>query len=227
MVALTEAGGTRDDAPAMTRHILIIGAGNVGAALGRAWLACGHDVRFGVSDPEHPKHASLPRERLQSAGDRNDAEIVVLAIPNAAARSALKALGDLSGAIVIDCTNPLGMGPEGLHLTLGFETSGGEEIAACAPGASLFKTLNQTGAENMANAAAFQPKSMMFVAGDDQARKPIVMDLVADLGFEPIDAGPLKAARLLEPLAMLWIDLATKRGQARDFAFARLAPRGA
>jgi hypothetical protein len=48
------------------------------------------------------------------------------------------------------------------------------------------------------------------------------MDLVADLGFEPIDAGPLRAARLLEPLAMLWIDLVTKRGHPRDIAFARL-----
>lgn len=208
----------------MTKRLLIIGAGNVGAALGTAWLACGHDVRFGVSDPGHPKHASLPRERLQSAGDRNGAEIVVLAVPYAAAQSALAALGDLSGVIVIDCTNPLGMGPGGLHLTLGFQTSGGEEIAACIPAASVFKTLNQTGAENMADAAAFQPKSMMLVAGDDNARKPVVMDLVADLGFEPVDAGPLSAARLLEPLAMLWIDLVTKRGHPRDFAFAKLRP---
>lgn len=206
----------------MTKPILIIGAGNVGTALGKAWLACGHDVRFGVSDPDHPKHAGLPRERLQSARDRRDAEIVVLATPYAAAKPALEALGDLSGAIVIDCTNPLGMGPEGLHLTLGFETSGGEEIAKCAPGASVFKTLNQTGAENMAHAAAFQPRSMMFVAGDDEARKPIVMELVADLGFESIDAGPLRAARLLEPLAMLWIDLVIKHGHPREMAFARL-----
>lgn len=206
----------------MSRHILIIGAGNVGSALGKAWLACGHDVRFGVSDPDHPKHADLPRERLQSASERRDAEIVVIATPYAAARSALEALGDLDGAIVIDCTNPLGIGPEGLHLTLGFEMSGGEEIAKCVPHASLFKTLNQTGAENMANAAAFQPKSMMFVAGDDEARKPIVMDLVADLGFQSIDAGPLRAARLLEPLAMLWIDLVIKRGHPRDMAFAQL-----
>jgi predicted dinucleotide-binding enzyme len=206
----------------MAKQILIIGAGSVGAALGKAWLACGHDVRFGVSEPDHPKHASLPRERLHSARERRDAEIVVLAVPYAAARSALEALGDLSGAIVIDCTNPLGMGPQGLHLTLGFDTSGGEEIATWAPAASVFKTLNQTGAENMANAAAFQPRSMMFVAGNDESRKPIVMELVADLGFEPIDAGPLRAARLLEPLAMLWIDLVTKHNHPRDFAFARL-----
>lgn len=206
----------------MTQNILIIGAGHVGAALGKAWLGRGHDVRFGVGDPDHPKHAGLPRERLQSARERAGAGIVVLAVPYPAVRSALERLGDLSGVIVIDCTNPLGMGPQGLHLTVGFDSSGGEQVAAMAPTACVFKTLNQTGAENMADAAMFQPKSMMFVAGDDEARKPIVMDLVADLGFEAIDAGPLSAARLLEPLAMLWIDQATKRGQPRGFAFARL-----
>jgi predicted dinucleotide-binding enzyme len=60
----------------------------------------------------------------------------------------------------------------------------------------------------------------MFVAGDDAANKPKVMALVGDLGFEVIDAGPLRNARLLEAHAMLWIDLALKRGQGRDWAFA-------
>jgi predicted dinucleotide-binding enzyme len=60
----------------------------------------------------------------------------------------------------------------------------------------------------------------MFVAGDDEGRKPAVMGLVRDLGFEAIDAGPLHNARLLEPLAMLWIDQALNRGRGRDFAFA-------
>ncbi len=60
----------------------------------------------------------------------------------------------------------------------------------------------------------------MFVGGDDAAGKPVVMNLVSDLGFQAIDAGPLSSARLLEPLAMLWIELALKRGHSRDFAFA-------
>jgi predicted dinucleotide-binding enzyme len=65
-------------------------------------------------------------------------------------------------------------------------------------------------------------KSVMFVAGDDVANKPKVINLVGDLGFEVIDAGPLRNARLLEAHAMLWIDLALVRGQGRDFAFALL-----
>jgi predicted dinucleotide-binding enzyme len=60
----------------------------------------------------------------------------------------------------------------------------------------------------------------MFVAGDDASRKPVVMELVSQLGFQAVDAGPLTAARLLEPLAMLWIELSIRRGLARDFAFA-------
>ena len=60
----------------------------------------------------------------------------------------------------------------------------------------------------------------MLVAGDDAGRKPGVMALVGKLGFEPVDAGPLKNARLLEPFAMVWIDQAMKRGRGRDFAFA-------
>ena len=72
----------------------------------------------------------------------------------------------------------------------------------------------------MAKAADYRVKPVMLVAGDDAGRKPKVMELVGKLGFEAVDAGPLKNARLLEPLAMLWIDQAMKRGRGRDFAFA-------
>src|SRR5215831_2612047 len=92
--------------------------------------------------------------------------------------------------------------------------------AGRAPGAFVFKTLNTTGAGNMAKAADYPVKPVMLVAGDDAGRKPGVMELVGKLGFEPVDAGPLKNARLLEPFAMVWIDQAMKRGRGRDFAFA-------
>jgi predicted dinucleotide-binding enzyme len=203
----------------MAHRITIIGAGQVGAALGRKWLGCGHDVHFGVPNPDDPKYADLPRERLQAANDRAGADIVVLAIPYAACVSTVEQLGDLDGVTLIDCTNPLGMGPGGLQLLVGHDTSGAEKIAKAARGASVFKTLNQTGAENIADAGAYHPSPVMFVAGDDDARKPIVLGLVGDLGFQAIDAGPLAAARLLEPYGMLWIELAMKRGRARDFVF--------
>src|SRR6266404_3819823 len=68
--------------------------------------------------------------------------IVVLATPWSAAQAAVKSLGSLAGKIVIDCTNPLGMGPDGLQLVLGFDTSAGEQVASWAPDAFVFKTLN-------------------------------------------------------------------------------------
>lgn len=205
----------------MTR-ILIIGAGNVGSALGTNWLANGHDVRFAVPDPGNTKYSHLPSKRLERLTTYGDAQVVVLAVPYAAAVNALKALGDLAGIAVIDCSNPLKMGADGLILTIGHDTSGAETIAQAVPTAAIFKALNQTGAENMANSSDFAHAPMMFVAGDDEARKPLVMQLVGDLGFEAIDAGPLSAARLLEPLALLWIDLAMKHGHGRDFAFAQM-----
>jgi hypothetical protein len=201
--------------------IAIIGAGNVGSALGRGWLGSGEDVVFGVPNPADPKYSSLPKERLCTPLEAaRNADIVVLATPWQATEAAVKSLGDLSDKIIIDCTNPLSMGPNGLQLALGHSTSGGEQVAAWAPAAAVFKTLNQIGAESMDKAALFPVRPIMFIAGDDQSRKSAVLSLIARLGFEPVDAGPLRIARLLEPYGMLWIDQALNRGRGQSFAFA-------
>ena len=208
--------------------IAIIGAGNVGSALGRAWLGGGEDVVFGIPNPADPKYRSLPEERLRTAPEAaRNAELIVLATPWPATEAAVKSLGDLSGKIVIDCTNPLRMGPDGLELVLGHTTSAGEQVASWARPAAVFKTLNQIGAENMDKAALFPVRPVMFVAGDDPSKKPIVMSLVAKLGFEPVDAGPLRIARLLEPYGMLWIDQALNRGRGQSFGFAITSRSGA
>ena len=201
--------------------IAIIGAGQVGRALGHGWRQTGHDVRFGVKDTSDPKYADLAPHVGTNREVAGHSEVIVLATPWSAARAAIAEAGDLHGKVVLDCTNPLAFSStEGLNLALGFETSGAEQVAGWAPGARVFKTLNQTGAENMASARAFDSPPVMFVAGDDEATKPLAMSLVSDLGFEAIYAGPLRIARLLEPYAMLWIDQAVVRGRGRDFAFA-------
>jgi predicted dinucleotide-binding enzyme len=203
-------------------RIAIIGAGSVGGTLGKAWLKRGYDVLWGIRNPADPKYASLPKDRVKPPAEAVDvADIVVIATPWSSTEAAVKSLGSsLANKIVIDCTNPLGIGPDGLQLVLGFETSAAEQIASWAPGAFVFKTLNTTGSDNMANAAMYPLKPLMLVAGDDADKMAVVMDLVRTLGFDPIDAGPLKNARLLEPFAMVWIDQAIKRGRGRDFAFA-------
>jgi 8-hydroxy-5-deazaflavin:NADPH oxidoreductase len=202
-------------------RIAIIGAGSVGGTLGQAWLKHGEEVVWGLRNAADPKYGALPKKRVKAPAEAvEESEIVVIATPWSATEAAVKSLGSLADKIVIDCTNPLGMGPDGLQLVLGFDTSAGEQVASWAPGAFVFKSLNTTGATNMGNAADYPVKPLMLVAGDNEAKKPVVMELVGKLGFESVDAGPLKNARLLEPFAMVWIDQAMKRGRGRDFAFA-------
>ena len=195
-------------------EIAIVGSGQVGTALAGALRRAGHEVAFGVRAPMagRPDQASVGE-----AASRADATI--LAVPFAAAADVIEAAGGFAGKILIDATNPLGVGEGGLGLTIGFATSGAEQIAAMAPRARVFKTFNQTGFENMADARAYSVRPVMFVAGDDAAGKAAVLALVADTGFDAVDAGGLRAARLLEPLAMLWIELARKRGLGGDFVF--------
>jgi len=195
-------------------HVAIVGSGSVGGALAQALERAGHQVTFGSRTPEPGK----PNESTV-ADAANGADATILAIPFGAAADVIAAAGGFAGKVLIDATNPLGMGEGGLSLTVGFESSGGEQIAALAPQARVFKTFNQTGFENLADARPYAARPVMFVAGDDEAAKPAVLGLVTDAGFEAVDAGGLRAARLLEPLAMLWIELARKRGLGPAFTF--------
>jgi len=195
-------------------RIAMIGAGKVGQAIAGALRRGGHDIVFGLRQPDA---GAVDQQRIADAVRTSDAS--VLAVPVGAVGEVVAASGGFVGRIVIDATNPLGIGADGLGLTMGFDTSGAERIAALAPQARVFKAFNQTGFENLADAPAYAAAPAMFVAGDDAAGKRMVMTLVADAGFAAVDAGDLRGARLLEPLAMLWIELARKRGLGPDFAF--------
>ena len=209
--------------------LAIIGAGNVGGTLGTAWAQkAGHEIFFGVRNPTSDKTQALVRTLggKARAGTPAEAaafgEFIVLTTPWPAAEAAIRSIGDLNGRIVLDATNPLAMGPDGLGLEIGHSISAGEKVQGWAKGAFVFKTLNTTGFGNMADPIFHGVKSVMFVAGDDAANKPKVIELVAQLGFDVVDAGPLRNARLLEAHAMLWIELSLKRGLGRDWAFARV-----
>lgn len=204
-------------------NVGIIGAGNVGGALGKRWAAAGHKIKFGVRDATRPDVQQLLRGcgSEVSAGSVADAarfgEVVVLATPFPATQAALESAGDLTGKIVIDCTNPLK--PDLSGLAVGHDTSAAELVASQAKGARVVKCFNTTGANNMENPAYPNGKAVMFCCGDDPGANAAVMKLGADIGFEMIDAGKLEIARLLEPLAMLWIHLAYRGGLGREFAF--------
>lgn len=206
--------------------IAIIGAGNVGGTLGTAWAQkAGHEILFGVRNPAAEKTQALvgklggKARAVAPAEAAASADFIVLTTPWPQAEAAVRSLGNVSGKIILDAINPLAMGPDGLGLEIGHSISAGEKVQGWAAGALVFKTLNTTGFGNMGNPVFNGVKSVMFVAGDDEEHKPKVMALVGELGFEVIDAGPLRNARLLEAHAMLWIDLAVARGQGRDWAF--------
>jgi 8-hydroxy-5-deazaflavin:NADPH oxidoreductase len=209
--------------------LAIIGAGNVGGTLGTAWAQkAGHEIFFGVRHPESDKTQELVRKlggKAQAGTPPQAAafaQFIVLTTPWNAAEEAIRSMGDLNGKILLDATNPLAMGPDGLNLEIGHNISAGEKVQTWAKGASVFKTLNTTGFGNMADPIFHGVRSVMFVAGDDAANKPTVIELVASLGFETVDAGPLRNARLLEAHAMLWIDLTLKQGLGPGWAFALL-----
>jgi predicted dinucleotide-binding enzyme len=204
--------------------IAVLGAGNVGGGIGKAWAQAGHTVTFGVPNPQDSKVqdliASIP-ETAKAATPRDAAAaapVILLATPWPAAQSAITSAGGLSGKILIDATNPLL--PDFSWLEDNYSISGAERVAQWAAGASVFKAFNQTGAENMADPSTYANRPVMFTCGDDAARKPEVLRLIEEIGFEAVDAGPLRAARLIEPYGMLWITLAHARGLGRDFALA-------
>lgn len=205
-------------------RIAIIGTGKVGSSLARGWARAGHHLVLGVRDAADHRAAALAEEtkaeRKTPADAAAAAGIIVLALPWAAAESAVKALGDLSGKIIIDCMNPLAMQNGVLGLERGFSTSGAEMLAGWIPATRIVKTLNQVGAELMSDNADLPHRPVMFLAGNDDTAKASVSALLIDLGFEPLDAGDLTKARLLEPFGMLWISQALMRGKGRDWAFA-------
>ncbi len=204
--------------------IAIFGAGGVGGTLGTAWAAKGHEIFFGVPNPTSEKTQTLLKKIGTNAQAGTVAQassfcdVIVLATPWPVTESVIKSVGDLSGKTILDCTNPLNLNP--LGLSLGFTESGGEQVAQWATGAKVIKTLNQTGYENMANPDYDGQSAVMFVCGDDPTAKATALGLVGDLGFDAVDAGGLEKARLVEPLAMLWINLAYGQGLGRNIAFA-------
>jgi predicted dinucleotide-binding enzyme len=207
----------------------IIGAGNVGGTLGKAWANKGHRVFYGVQRPQDDKVRELGKASGPNAQAGSPAEaaafgeVVVLATPWPATPAAIQSAGSLAGKIVIDCTNPLK--PDLSGLEVGHTTSGAEKVAEWANGARVFKAFNTTGFNIMADPVINGTRTVMFVCGDDEAAKPAVLQLAADVGFDAVDAGKLTQARLLEPWALLWISLAFQGATGRDFGFALLRRR--
>ena len=203
--------------------IAIIGIGNVGGTLGPAWTKAGHDVIFGVRDPNSEKVKTVldnSGQKARAAGvaeAASAAEIVVFATPWSATQDAVQAAGNLDGKLVVDCTNPIA--PDLKGLVIGTTTSAAEQVAQWAQGARVVKAFNTTGSGNMANPLYESQPVTMFICGDDPEAREMVARLAEDLGLEPFITGPLYHARYFEPMAMLWVDMAFLQGKGPDFAY--------
>jgi 8-hydroxy-5-deazaflavin:NADPH oxidoreductase len=194
-------------------NIAVIGSGNVGGTLGEAWVRAGHKVIFGTRDGAKEAVASGAQTDTVAQAI-HQSEVVVLAIPWTAMPDVMKQVKDWSGKTLIDCINPI---KPGLELAVGLNTSGAEQVAQLASGARVAKAFNTTGFNNMKNPSyGGKPVSMLFCS-DDSTAKNTCEKLIRDVGFDPVFAGPLKQARYLEPMAMLWITMSIQGG--RDFAF--------
>ncbi len=193
----------------------IIGAGSVGKALGERLKAAGHTVHWGVRDPEGAAYTALGATTVPSAV--SDADIVILAVPWAAARAAITTAGDLTGKILIDATNPIAPDFAGL---VGLDGSSAAELIASWPhGAHVVKAFNTIGSNIMEDPTFGGGAPALLIASDYPDAKARVMAIAGQLGFDPIDAGPLNMARYLEHFAWVWIALAAKQGLGREIAF--------
>ena len=188
-------------------RISIVGTGNMARGIATRALAGGHDVT--VVGTERSKADALAGELGGSAkaADSAAGDIVVLAVPYAAAADALAAHRDSIGdAVVVDITNPVDFSTfEPLLLDAG---SGAQEIAAGAADPSkVVKAFNTTFAGTLVEGEVSGQPLDVFIAGDDDGAKASVKELVEDGGMRAVDAGPLARARELEALGYLHMAL--------------------
>lgn len=188
-----------------TTKIAILGQGNVGGALARGLARSYSSVQSVGRDPAAQRQAAT------------QADIVIVAVPFPALDDVVKNLGTaLDGKVVVDATNAL---DATMNLALGYTTSGAEELQKKLPRARVVKAFNTVFAQHMDSGKVGPMSLTVLVAGDDAAAKATVVTLAQDLGFEAVDAGPLKNARLLEPVGYLNIQLGYVLGLGTQIGF--------
>jgi NADPH-dependent F420 reductase len=201
-------------------NIAILGAGAMAKGLARQFAHAGYSVVLGSRDPTKAGDIAADIGRGVQAGSirgaANTAEIIVLAVPYAAAHETLAAAGDTTGKIIIDITNP--MTPDFSGLAIGHTTSAAEEIQKAAPRAHVVKAFNTIFAHLLTQPRPGNKRLSVFYAGDDAKANERVRTLIERIGFRAEHAGSLKHARYLEPLAALNIALAYKLGAGANIA---------
>jgi hypothetical protein len=206
-VSLACAALLAEPGPASAETIALIGTGNVGGALGRRFAENGHTVVYGSRNPLAADVVALVNETGHGAAALTPAQaaaqsrVVVLAIPWSATEEVVRGLGDLSGKIIVDPTNPRVMASDGFaDYPPTLEDSNAEHIARLAPGAQVVKAFSTLGFETMFDPRVAEGPVTIPLVGDDQAAKALVGTLARELGLEALDVGPLRHARIIEGL---------------------------
>jgi predicted dinucleotide-binding enzyme len=189
----------------MKPKIGIIGHGHVGSALERGLRRAGYDVRAAGNDADTVRQTGTA------------ANVVIIAVPFGAIDDTLRELGAaIDGKIVVDVTNAL---TPDFQLAVGYSTSGAEELQKKAPNARIAKAFNTVFAANMDTGQVKGERLSAFVAADDDDAKKTVLEMARAIGFDAVDAGPLRNARLLEPLGYFNIQLGMKLGMGSNIGF--------
>jgi len=207
--------------------ITIIGTGRLGSTLGKIWAEKGHLIMFGSQDPQKAIKLANSIGFNATGGTYEQAskfgEIIILAVPWSGVKETIKKAGDLEGKIIVDSTTSAAPSLGGLSTEP--TPSAAEKVAKWAVGAKVIKTVHTIGVESLTKLQFGTQQASLFVCGDDLDAKSKLKQLGQDLSFEVIDAGPLTNARLIEPLAILWIELAYNQGMGTDIAFKLLRRR--
>ena len=188
----------------ISMKVLVIGAGNMGSGFVKQLTAAGHQVSVTAREPSRAESVAkqFGATAVPPANAANGVDAIVLAAPYEQAALALRSVGDVDGKVVIDITNPLT--PDYMGLTIGHSTSAAEEIAKAVPGVEVVKGFNTLFAQVLAAGSDLGGEKLtVFVASDSERAKQTARTLAESMGFVVSDAGGLKNARYLEPLAAL------------------------
>jgi hypothetical protein len=189
--------------------IAIIGAGNVGRALATSFIRAGHQVTLSARDGDRLARtaAELGARAASSNADAvRGADVVVLAVPFAAAEQVAREVGpEATGRVVVDVTNPVA--PTFDRLATEGGPSAAERIQSWLPAAHVVKAFNTLFASIQVDPAVEGEPADALVAADDEEARQAVLELARSAGFRPIDAGPLARARYLEAMAFLNMSL--------------------
>ena len=199
-------------------EIGIIGTERIGLSLASAWLGVGHRVLIGRSSQDND--ADLPEDLVRQAVFLSNKEVVDRAkillfdFPWYLLTDRIREIGQEVDGVIIDAVNPL---TSSGNLALGHSRSASELIAHEFPRAKVVKAFNHLHHTHIANPIFNGLPADAFYCSNHDDAKEIVNQLAGEIGLNPVDLGPLKHARYLEPLAMIWIQKAFHLGQGTEF----------